>query len=97
MAVRQFLELIKDIHPQLFEEMMKKKEDWYPDTIVMPTGQVYRFVSVTTLVEDPRWVLGVHYAKVFFDVSGDKQGQLDNNGRLTEVLIILQENGAELV
>lgn len=96
-AARDFLTLAYRVFPEMENNIADGKVEWYPDTIILPNRQVYRFITVDALVSDFHRVRGVRFDKVFFDVCGDKQDLCDTGGRLTEALIILEHNGAELV
>lgn len=97
---RDFLELIYRVFPEMKNSVdIKRHPEFYPDTVVLPNGQVYRFVSVDWIADWAEARLrGCRFSKVFFDVSADKQYELDRqNTELIDALEDLQSTGAELV
>jgi hypothetical protein len=94
---REFHVLVGELFPEM-KGTIDSRSDWSPDTIVVPNGQVYRFMCAERMVQNSAEALrGQRFDKVFFDVSWVMQDDLDREGRLTEAMIILQENGAEFV
>ncbi|TFG95157.1 hypothetical protein E4H12_13850 [Candidatus Thorarchaeota archaeon] len=98
-AARDFLELTWLAFPEMKDLVIFETHDFYPDTIVLPNKQVYRFLSVNNLIAGAGiHMRGYRFDTVFFDVSGEKQRQLDaRNTDLVETLSYLQTTGAELV
>lgn len=105
-VARDFLELTCNVFPNMKDLVVLKSRDFYPDMIILPNDQVFRFVSVNRLIEQGAemkyppgmGVSGSRFDKVFFDVSSDKQHHLDvKNTDLIDILEYLQTTGAELV
>lgn len=96
-AAQNFLELVHRVFPEMENSVRGDKTEWYPGTIILPNGQVYRFVSVDYLMSSLDHFRGCKVDKIFFDVSTIKQNLYDRDGRLIEAFEVLQHSGAELV
>lgn len=97
MAAQDFLTLVYPVFPEMNDSVRGDHTEWYPNTIVLPNKQMYRFVSVDYLVATLDHFRGYKFDKIFFDVSADKQHLYDRDGRLMEAFHVFELNGAELV
>ena len=96
-ASSAFLELVHRVFPEMENSVKGDNTEWYPDTIVLPNGQAYRFASVDYLVTNLDQFRGYTFDKIFFDVSAEKQHLYDRDGRLMEAFTVLEHAGAEFV
>lgn len=97
LVAREFYNLVCTTFPEMWRSLPFEAE-LHLDTVILPNGQRYRFMSVDYLVHKPDAVLGQQFARVFFDVSDEVQRLYDaRNSKLTDVLIYLQDHGADFV
>ena len=88
-----------------FAELLKREYSAYGDGIEVDInrgrllflgGLMFEFIGAPQFTE-PQRIRGRTYDRVFFDVSGDTQWELDRNGDLMAAMETLRQLGADFV